>query len=179
MNPLYFHHHLQDFGPLVHFIKSGSYFGIFFFSIIVSYLLPIPEAIFLLLVGFVAKVTGLNLTGVILLATAGIIVGDNALYQLSFLGNRYVEKFNRKMRKHKLIKYEHLVTDHVAVSVYFLKFVAGVRFFGPVIMGSLRAPRKKFVMHNAIASAVHTVALILLGFFLHHKIVATLAGVEI
>ena len=179
MNPLNFHHHLQDLGPLVHFIKSGSYFGIFFFSILVSYLLPIPEAIFLVLVGFVAKITGLNLVAVILLATVGIIVGDNLLYQLSFFGNKYVEKFNHKMRQHKLIKYEHLVTQHVAISVYFLKFVAGVRFFGPVIMGSLCASRKKFVIHNAIASAVHTGVLILLGFYFHRKIVATVAGVEI
>ncbi|MEI8344161.1 MAG: VTT domain-containing protein [Candidatus Moraniibacteriota bacterium] len=174
-----FHHHFQDISPAVHFIRNGSYFGIFLFSIVASYIFPIPEAIFLLLVGYVAKITGMNLIGVIALSTSGIIIGDNILYRLSFFGNKYVERFNRKMRKHKLIQYEHLVTDNVAFSVYFLKFVAGVRFFGPVILGSLRASRKKFVIHNAIASLLHTVLLIILGYYFHKKIVTTIAGVEI
>ena len=133
----------------------------------------------MLLVGYVAKITGMNLIGVIALSTSGIIIGDNILYRLSFFGNKYVERFNRKMRKHKLIQYEHLVTDNVEFSVYFLKFVAGVRFFGPVILGSLRASRKKFVMHNAVASLLHTALLIILGYYFHKKIVTTIAGVEI
>ncbi len=174
-----FHHHFQDISPVVHFIRNGSYFGIFLLSIVASYIFPIPEAIFLLLVGYVAKITGMNLIGVIALSTSGIIIGDNILYRLSFFGNKYVERFNRKMRKHKLIQYEHLVTDNVEFSVYFLKFVAGVRFFGPVILGSLRASRKKFVMHNAIASLLHTALLIILGYYFHKKIVTTIAGVEI
>ncbi len=174
-----FHHHFQDISPAVHFIRNGSYFGIFLLSIVASYIFPIPEAIFLLLVGYVAKITGMNLIGVIALSTSGIIIGDNILYRLSFFGNKYVERFNRKMRKHKLIQYEHLVTDNVEFSVYFLKFVAGVRFFGPVILGSLRASRKKFVMHNAVASLLHTALLIILGYYFHKKIVTTIAGVEI
>lgn len=174
-----FHHHLQDIAPWVHFIKNGSYFGIFLFSVIVSYVLPVPEAIFLILVGFVAKNTGMDILAVVSLSTLGIIVGDNILYQLSFFGNKYVEKFNRKMRKHKLIRYEHLVVDNVAFSVYFLKFIAGVRFFGPVILGSLRASYKKFVIHNAIASVLHTTLMILLGYWLYKKIIPTLAIVEI
>ncbi len=174
-----FQHHLQDFGPVIHFIKSGSYFGIFLLSIITSYILPIPEAVFLLLVGYVAKSAGMDLAGVLILAIAGIIIGDNVLYRLSFFGNKYVEKFNHKMRKHKLIKYEHLVIDNVACSVYFLKFIAGVRFFNPVILGSLRAPWKKFFVHNALASILHTTLLVLMGFYLHKKIVPVLAGVEI
>ena len=174
-----FHHHFQDISPVVHFIRNGSYFGIFLLSIVASYIFPIPEAIFLLLVGYVAKITGMNLIGVIALSTSGIIIGDNILYRLSFFGNKYVERFNRKMRKHKLIQYEHLVTDNVEFSVYFLKFVAGVRFFGPVILGSLRASRKKFVMHNAVASLLHTALLIILGYYFHKKIVTTIAGVEI
>jgi membrane protein DedA with SNARE-associated domain len=174
-----FHHNFQNLSQLAHFIKSGSYFGVFFLSIVVSYVFPLPEAIFLLLVGFVAKMTGMNLFLAIGISTVGIIFGDNILFRLSSLGNKYVEKFNRKMRKHKLIKYEHLVTDHVAFSVYFLKFVAGVRFFGPVILGSLGAEWKKFFVHNAVASFLQTALLVTLGFYLHKKIAVTAAAVEI
>ncbi len=174
-----FQHHLQDFGPVVHFIRSGSYFGIFFLAIIASYVFPIPEAVFLLLVGYVAKVTRMNILTVVILATGGIIIGDNLLYWLSYFGNKYVEKFNHKMRKYELIKYEHLVTDNVAWSIYFLKFIAGVRFLNPVLLGSLRASWKKFFLHNAIASILHTAGLVLLGYYLHKKIIPVVTGIEI
>lgn len=174
-----FQPHFQNMETLVHFMRSGSYFGIFFLAIVASYVFPIPEAVFLLLVGFVAKVNGMNIAIVLFCAIGGIILGDNILYRFSFLGSKYVEKFNRKMRKHRLIQYEHLVVDNVAWSIYFLKFVAGVRFFNPVILGSLRAPWKKFFLHNAIASILHTTLLVLLGFYLHKKIIPVLAGVEI
>ncbi len=174
-----FHHHFQDFSSIVHFIKSGSYFGVFFFSMIVSYFLPIPEAVFLLLVGYVAKISGMNIFGVVALASAGIIIGDNILFRLSFFGSKYVEKFNHKMRKHKLIQYEHLVANNVASTVYFLKFVAGVRFFGPVILGSLRSSWKKFFVHNIIASILHTTLLVLIGFYFYRRIIPVTAVVEI
>jgi len=174
-----FQNHFQNMGQLTLLLKSGSYFGIFLLSIVASYVVPLPEAIFLLLVGFVAKVSNMDIFLVISAAVTGMIIGDNLLFRLSFFGNKYVEKFNRKMRKHKLIQYEHLVTDNVAFSVYFLKFIAGVRFFGPVILGSLGANWKKFFVHNAIAVFFHTAILILLGFYLHKKILAVIAGVEI
>lgn len=171
--------HFQNIETITHLIRGGSYVGIFLLSIIVSYVFPIPEAVFLLLVGFVAQKVGMNLVGVMAVSTLGIMVGDNVLYRLSFFGNKFVERFNRKMRKHELIKYEHLVTDNVAATVYFLKFVAGVRFFGPVILGTLRASWRSFFIHNSVASILHTTALILVGYYFHRKIIFVIAEVEI
>lgn len=175
----HFQEHARNLGFIISSLKGGSYLGIFLLSIFVSYIIPLPEAVLLLLVGFVAKTTGINLWSALAVCTGGVIVGDNLLYRLSFFGNKYVEKFNRKMRQNKLIRYEHLVVDHIGATIYFLRFITGVRFFGPVIAGTLGVRWKKFFLHNAIATIFHTAFFVLLGYYLNRRIISTITTIEI
>lgn len=175
----HFQNHFGDIGFLIHSIRGGSYVGIFLLSIFVSYLIPLPEALVLILFGYVAKTADLNLALVFLLASAGGIIGDNILYRLSFFGSSYVERWSRKMRQHKLIQYEHLVVDNIGVAIYFLRFITGIRFFGPVIAGTLGARWRKFFPHDAIATALHAILFISIGYFFTHKILRVVTEVEI
>lgn len=171
--------HFQEIGYILNSIKGGSYFGILLFSIFVSYIIPLPEVVLLLMIGFLAKTAGFDLALVMATSIAGIIIGDNILYRLSFFGNKYVGRFNRKMRAHKLIQYEHLVADNIGKTIFFLRFVTGVRFFGPVISGTLGIKWKSFFLYNSIATIIHTIAFILLGFYTHRKIIPIIAEVEV
>jgi membrane protein DedA with SNARE-associated domain len=171
--------HLGEIGFLIHSIRGGSYIGIFLFSMFVSYLIPLPEAVVLILFGYVAKTAHLNIVSVFLLAAAGGIIGDNILYRLSFFGNRYVERFNLKMRRHKLIQYEHLVIDNIGKAIFFLRFITGIRFFGPVIAGTLGARWKKFFLYDSSATLIHAVLFISIGYFYSHRILAVVAETEI
>ena len=175
----HFQNHFREFGFIAHSIKGDSYIGLFLLSMFVSYIVPLPEAAFLLLVGFLAKTAGFNLPTAIVVSIAGGIIGDNVLYRLSFFGNKYVERFNRKMRTHKLIQYEHLVADNIGKAIFFLRFITGVRFFGPVISGTLGVRWRKFLFYNGIATALHSLLFILVGYYSHRKVVALIAEVEI
>ncbi|MDD5397018.1 MAG: VTT domain-containing protein [Candidatus Moranbacteria bacterium] len=174
-----FQNHFRDFGFIINSIKGGSYLGIFLLSMLVSYVVPLPEVVLLLLVGFVAKISGVNLWLAVGASLAGSIVGDNILYRLSFFGNKYVERFNRKMRAHKLIQYEHLVENNIGKTIFFLRFITGIRFFGPLISGTLGVSWKKFFAYNLIATALHSIFFILLGFYSHRKIFVLITEVEI
>lgn len=175
--------HLQnnfhEIGFLIGSIKSGSYVGIFLLAMLVSFVIPLPEVVILILFGFIAATTKLNLIAVIATAFAGSVLGDNVIYRLSFLGHDWVGKFNEKMRQHKLIKYEHLVVKNIGRTVYFLRLVTGVRFFGPVIAGTLGAKWKKFFWADFGATMLHTIIFILLGYYFHKRIFAIIAEVEI
>jgi membrane protein DedA with SNARE-associated domain len=171
--------HFREFGFILDAIRAHSYLGIFILSIFVSYILPLPEVVLLLLIGFVAKTTGINIWLAVISSLAGTLIGDNVLYRLSFLGNGYVEKFNRKMRSHKLIQYEHLVTDNVCATIFFLRFITGIRFFGPVIAGTLGIGWKRFFTYNLLATVLHSLVFILFGFYSHRKLYALIAEVEI
>jgi membrane-associated protein len=176
----HFQDHARNVGFLISSIKGGSYLAIFLMCSLVGYLFPLPEAVLLVLVGFVAKTSpAINIWAALAVAVVGAIIGDNILYRLSFFGNSYVERFNRKMRKHKLIKYEHLVADNIGATIYFLRFVVGVRFFGPVIAGTLGVRWRKFFFHNVVANIIHSSFFILLGYSWHGKIILLITEVEI
>lgn len=166
-------------GFILDSIGGGSYVGIFLFSILVSYVVPLPEVVLLLLIGFLAKTAGFDLGTAILVSIFGGIIGNNVLYRLSFFGNKHVERFNQKMRANKLIRYENLVVDNIGKSIFFLRFVTGVRFFGPVISGTLGVRWRKFFLYDSLATALHGAAFILLGFYAHKKIVPLIVEVEI
>jgi membrane protein DedA with SNARE-associated domain len=149
--------HFSELVALTDSIKSGSYIGIFLLSMLVSYVVPLPEVVALLLFGFIGATTKLNIFFIAAIAFAGSILGNNLVYRLSFFGNTWVEKFNKKIRKHELIKYEHLVVDNIAATIYFLRLITGVRFFGPVIAGSLNVRWQKFFWADFGATLINTI----------------------
>ena len=83
------------------------------------------------------------------------------------------------MRQHKLIKYEHLVINNIGKAVYFLRLIAGVRFFGPVVSGTLGVRWKKFFFANFGATLLHSVFFIWLGYRYQHKIFLLMAETEV
>lgn len=174
-----FQNHLGDIGFALNSIKETSFLGIFFFSIIVSYIVPLPEVVLLILIGHVAKNSGIDIFWSAIANILGTIVGDNFLFHLSLIGSKHVERFNRKMRANKLIQYEHLVADNIGKTIYFLRFVTGVRFFGPMISGTLGIKWSKFFIHNAGATIVNSILFIGLGYFYRHKIYFLIGEVEV
>lgn len=173
-----FHYNLQEIGPLINSIRGLSYLGIFLLAASVSYTIPIPETVVLILLGYAAGTGKMDIANVLIASVAGGIFGDNIVYRLSLLGHKYVEHFNQKVRSHKIIQYEHLVKNNIGKAIYFLRFIVGVRFFGPVISGTLGIRWKRFLPYNAGATLLRSSFFITLGYFFHQKIAAVIVGAE-
>lgn len=169
--------HNVDF--VINSFEGFSYFGIFFVSIFVSLVFPLPEAVALLLFGFLGAVTDLNIFAIFFATMAGLIFGNNSLYRLSYMGSRFVKRFHSKLKKNKLVKYEHLVSDNAFKTVYFLRLVAGVRFFGPVVCGTLAVSWKKFFWSDLGATMINTSIFMLLGYFFHQRLIYLIVEVEV
>ncbi|EKD58692.1 MAG: hypothetical protein ACD_56C00069G0006 [uncultured bacterium] len=174
-----FHENFREVGFIMSSVKNGSYFAIFALSILVSFVIPLPEAVALLLFGFIGATSQLDIQTIFAVAFLGSIVGDNGLYRLSFAGNAWVERFNRKMRRHKLIKYENLVVGNINKTIYFLRLITGVRFFGPMIAGTLGIGWRKFFLANFGATFINVAIFVSLGYYLHQNILSLIAEVEI
>ena len=175
----HFQNYLREFGFAAHLIKGNFYLGTFLLSIFISYIIPLPEAIFLIFIGYSANVMGFDVGYVTMVSFAGAIIGDNALYRLSYFGNKYVQHFNQKMRANKLIKYENLVVDNIGKSIYFLRLITGLRFLGPVVSGTLGVRWRKFFPVNFGATLMHTAFFIMLGYVYHRRIFLMMTEVEI
>lgn len=174
INPHHFHAE-----SIIQIIQGFSYFGIFGFVMFVGYLIPIPEEIALLAIGYIASVGPLKLPLAIAISAAGVIIGDNILFLLSLHGSKYVERLKNKLRKNKLIHYEHVMHEHIGKTIFFIRFIVGLRFFGPVLAGMLKVKWRRFFLINAAASFIHAMFFITLGYFFHRRFLVLVTQVEI
>ena len=172
-------HHNFHVYSILEFLKSNSYLGVFALSLLGAYLIPAPEAVLLMLLGYAAGLGIVELNLVLALAILGGILGDMFVFWLSYKGSKYVEHFRHKVRKSKLEKYEHYVVSHIGKAVFFLRFIVGVRFFAPVMAGSLQAEPKRFLFYETIAASINAVLFVALGYVFHKHIFFTLTTVEI
>lgn len=174
LNLSHFHPH-----AMITFLEHASYAGVFLVSLLGGFFIPAPEAVLLMLVGFVASKGIINVLVALLFAIVGGILGDMLLFWLSLSGSRHISHFRRKLDKSKLVEYEHLVADNVGKAVFFLRFVAGVRFFAPIIVGASGASWRRFLFFDAWASVVNAILFVLLGYFFQKHIIFTVTTVEI
>ena len=163
----------------IHYIRHFSYFGIFIIGATVGYLIPIPEEIFLLLVGYIGGIGFYNVYFAAVFAILGVLTGDNILYYISrYNVSKIIEKIRRRLDKHKLMEYRHLMKEHIGKTIFTLKFLVGLRIFSPFLAGSMRIKWKIFQFYNLLAVLIYIPLLIFLGFHFHNKLALIITEVE-
>lgn len=171
--------HEINLPEIVGYIERASYLGVFLLALLGGYLVPLPEAVILMLAGFAAAKGLLSLELTLLIALLGGILGDLLLFELSLNGSRYVEHFRHKVRNSKMEKYKHYVVKHLGKTVFFLRFVVGVRFFSPVLAGMAGVKWRNFLFFQGLASSLNAVFFVLLGYFFKKHIFFAITSVEI
>lgn len=116
------------------------------------------------LLGGVAAHEGLLHYGlVILVAMAGGILGDTALF---FLGRYYGANILKKFKKHQkqIDKANRLIRKKPVLFVIGVRFMYGLRIIGPIIIGSSRLKPQKFMLLNVIGAMLWAVIFVSLGY---------------
>ena len=164
----------------LNFLEQFSYAGLFLFVVFSGYLIPIPEEILLLLLGYIAGVGLISIYLALAAGILGVLIGDNILFWLShFQGSKIVHRLKKKIRKHELMKYKHLMKQHIGKTIFILRFIVGLRFFSPFLAGSLRVKWKVFQIYNLMAVSIYVPILVFLGYHFHNKILLVISSVEI
>src|SRR3989338_3203231 len=123
----------------INYIEHFSYLGIVAVGATVGYLVPIPEEIFLLLVGYIAGIGFYNIYLANLFAIIGILAGDNILFWLSrYGGSKIINRFKRRVDGHNVMKYKHMMKKHIGKTLFTLKFLVGLRLLSPFLAGSMK-----------------------------------------
>ena len=164
----------------ISYIEQFSYLGMFVFIALSGYIIPIPEEILLLLTGYLADLGYLNIYIAGCVAILGVLAGDNILFWLSRLeGSRIVDKLKHKIRKRELQKYRNLMKRNMGKTIFILRFVVGLRFFSPLIAGSMKVRWKTFQLYNLLAVLIYTPIFIFLGYYFHNQLSLIITRVEI
>ena len=162
------------------YIEQFSYFGIFILLALSGYIIPIPEEILLLLIGYAAGVGLNNIYITLIPAMLGVLAGDNILFWLSrYRGSKIIDRLKHKVRKHELAKYRHLMKKHIGKTIFIVRFIVGLRFFGPFLAGSMKIKWKTYQFYNLLAVFIYVPLLIFLGFHFHAQLALIITEVEI
>ena len=119
---------------------------------------PLPGETILLLASFLAySERELQLPWIIGVATIAATLGDNLGFALGYYGGRrllegYQSLF--RIRQDALLRGERLFARFGAVTVFFARFIFGLRIVAGPLAGVLRMPWRKFLVFNFLGAIV-------------------------
>jgi membrane-associated protein len=130
---------------------------------------PVPGETVLLFASFLAYDEGeLHLPYLILLGIAACTVGDNLGYLVGRRGGRrLLERYQHifRIRDRTIRRGERLFERHGAVTIFFARFIFGMRIIAGPLAGVLRMPWRQFVLFNFLGATVWVTTISLVGYF--------------
>jgi len=129
---------------------------------------PVPGETVLLLAGFLTfSQHHFRLPWVIAVGVAAATFGDNTGYGIGYYGGRpLLEKYRRffHISAQFIAQGERLFEKHGPVTVFFARFVFGMRIITGPLAGVLRMHWKKFVLFNFLGAAAWVTAVACAGY---------------
>jgi membrane protein DedA with SNARE-associated domain len=130
--------------------------------------LPVPGETTLLLASFMAySEHRLHLGWIIVVATCAATLGDNLGYAIGHHGGRpLLERYQHIFRipRHTLVRGEELFERYGAVTIFFARFLFGMRVVAGPLAGVLRMPWKAFAVFNLLGAAVWVTVIATAGY---------------
>ena len=157
------------------FIDNAGYWLVFLFMVIESSFLPFPSEVVVPPAAYLAVTKGdMNLFLIVLVATAGAVVGALVNYALSvWLGRPIVYAFANSRLGHaclidqaKVDKAEKYFDEHGAVSTFIGRLIPAVRQLISIPAGLSRMNLSVFVIFTALGALVWNCILAGLGYWL-------------
>lgn len=128
-----------------------SYFALVFIPVISSLGFPFSEELVLLGAGYLASTGFIRLDLGIILVFIGVLAGDNAAY---FLGRQGGKLFHWVVPERKLKKAERFADKHGPKAVFIARFIPGMRWLVPIIVGASKMKYRRFFFYNTVGAVV-------------------------
>jgi membrane protein DedA with SNARE-associated domain len=128
--------------------------------------IPFPGETMLLAGAVLAHMGRLSLPWVIVAAAGGGLVGDNLGFRIGRLGGRaLVVRYGSKvgLTASRLAQFDRFFTRHGPRTIFFARFVTGVRVFCAVLAGGSTLPWRVFALYNAAGVIVWSITIGLAG----------------
>lgn len=131
--------------------------------------IPVPGETILLLASFLAySQHSLSLAWIMVVATLAATVGDNLGFALGYYGGRrLLERYQSVFRipQKTIARGEALFERFGAATIFFARFVFGMRVIAGPMAGVLRMPWKTFAIFNFLGAAVWVTVIAGVGYF--------------
>lgn len=163
----------------IHQLGGLSYLGVFGISMLAMIVLPFPEEITLLSLGYLAGIGVFHLPILIPVIMLGLFVADFAVYQLAYHGSKITTKFYKKMFQEKFDFLNDMTNEKLERLIIFSRFLIYFRFLSGFLAGHYKITFKRFVAYELVSLSVYTTLFVCLGFFLRNQLERVIAGVGV
>lgn len=140
------------------FIADYGYWAVALALLLENAGIPVPGETTLLLASFLAhSEQKLHLGWIIVVGTCAATIGDNLGYIIGRRGGRPLfERYQKSLRipAQSLERGERLFAQYGAATVFFARFIFGLRVFAGPLAGVLRMPWKAFALYNLFGAVV-------------------------
>ncbi|HKF01344.1 MAG TPA: DedA family protein [Candidatus Sulfotelmatobacter sp.] len=130
--------------------------------------IPVPGETILLLASFLAySQEELQLSWIIAIGIVAATIGDNLGFVAGYYGGRpMLERYQNifRIKSATLLRGEKLFARYGAATVFFARFVFGMRIVAGPMAGVLRMPWKKFLIFNFLGAALWVSVISCAGF---------------
>ena len=130
--------------------------------------IPVPGETILLLASFLAySQEELQLSWIIAIGIVAATIGDNLGFVAGYYGGRpMLERYQNifRIKSATLLRGEKLFARYGAATVFFARFVFGMRIVAGPMAGVLRMPWKKFSLFNFLGAALWVSVISCAGF---------------
>jgi membrane protein DedA with SNARE-associated domain len=153
---------------VTHFVQDYGLFFLFAIVCLESAGLWLPGETALIAAAVYASNGHLTITGVIVVAAAAAIIGDNIGYWLGREGGRrllYRYALLRRFADRVLPAAERFFERHGGKAVFFARFFGGLRVTGAWMAGITRMTWWRFLFWNAAGGIIWAVGVSLLAFY--------------
>jgi membrane protein DedA with SNARE-associated domain len=144
---------------------AAVFFGVFLENVGV----PVPGETMLLAGSALASFGQLSLKWVILTAIAGATLGDNLGFLIGRRGGRALAErhgWRLGFTRARLAEFDRFFFKHGPRTVFFARFITGLRVVGAILAGGSGMPWPSFVFYNASGAIVWCTAIAACGYFL-------------
>ena len=144
---------------------AAVFFGVFLENVGV----PVPGETMLLAGSALASFGQLSLKWVILIAIAGATLGDNLGFFIGRRGGRVLAErhgWRLGFTRARLAEFDRFFAKHGPRTVFFARFITGLRVVGAILAGGSEMPWTSFVFYNASGAIVWCTVIAACGYFL-------------
>jgi len=162
----------ENFQGLIEWLGVYGYPVLFAVVLAENAGLPVPGETAVLVAGFLASQSSLAIGWVIVVTVAAAVLGDNLGF---WLGHRWARQRLQQGKRFLFLTprtlqvvegyFEHYGT----LTVFFARFVAGLRVVAALAAGTSGMPWPRFLLANAAGAVAWAVAMSLLGYFGGHS----------
>jgi membrane protein DedA with SNARE-associated domain len=159
----------QIFELLRNFFHEYGYWTIAIALLLENAGIPVPGETILLFASFLAySERELHLPIIIVVATVACTLGDNLGYFVGRRGGRpLLERYQNifRIRDKTIARGERLFARYGSLTIFFARFIFGMRIIAGPLAGVLRMEWKRFVVFNFLGAVVWVTVITLVGYF--------------